>query len=178
VTDTVTVPDDLAGLSGKSLLIFDDGLATADGHWIEYNKAVAVLNARLGIRTTVICDRGFPHAAELEAMGVTVLALVERSPWRELVAGVSPFGPLKTLRYGWHFSRVLVTADAWLENFVEQQGTGLAVPDGDAAALAGAMADVARDFPAIRARAVERAGIALRINSAEPVARALWRPLA
>jgi len=416
VTDTVTVSDDLAELSGKSLLIFDDGLATADGHWIEYNKAVAVLNARLGIRTTVICDRGFPHAAELEAMGVTVLPLVERSPWRELVAGVSPFGPLKTLRYGWHFSRVLarvlrgqafdcvlhpaamgahllawcllprrlrrravravfttwitlasyrgdgqprfarrlaywkplgawlrrefasgrfafgtdserlaheyrllaglparempspttaaapvpserdptapvcfgsvgparlekgidvfeaaiaalpagadsppmrfliqwnrpvldpagvevkpgaslladprirlithamssdeyralvaeidcmvmpyrrsayytrgsgvaveaacggipmiVTADTWLENFVEQQGAGLAVPDGDAAALAGAMVDVARDFPAIRARAVERAGIALRINSAEAFARALWRPLA
>jgi glycosyltransferase involved in cell wall biosynthesis len=73
---------------------------------------------------------------------------------------------------------MIVTADTWLENFVEQQGAGLAVPDGDAAALAGAMADVARDFPAIRVRAVERAGIALRINSAEAFARALWRPLA
>jgi glycosyltransferase involved in cell wall biosynthesis len=100
-------PDDLKTLAGKSLLIFDDGLATRDGHWLDYDKSLAAIHAGLGVRVTLVCDRAFAHAAELEALGVTVLPMVEQSPWRDFVAGGAPSLPWRSFTLGRHFRKVL-----------------------------------------------------------------------
>jgi glycosyltransferase involved in cell wall biosynthesis len=105
-TDLTTMKG-LDGLRGKTLLIFDDGLATRDGHWLEYDKTLAAIHAELGVKTTIVCDRAFAHAAELEAMGVTVLPLVSQSPWRDFVAGRAPNVPWRALTLGWHFRKAL-----------------------------------------------------------------------
>jgi glycosyltransferase involved in cell wall biosynthesis len=97
----------LDDLAGKSLLIFDDGLATRDGHWLDYDKAVAELHGALGVRTTVVCDAAFPHADELAAVGARVLPIVERSPWHLIARGISPHGPLRSLALAWHVRAIL-----------------------------------------------------------------------
>lgn len=97
----------LAKLRGKSLLIFDDGLLTRDGHWLDHDKAVAAVHAQFGVATTVVCDRAFPHRKELEALGVTVLPLIEHSPWRDIAAGRSANGLVRSLALGWHFRGLL-----------------------------------------------------------------------
>lgn len=69
---------------------------------------------------------------------------------------------------------MIYTADTWLSDFVGEQGAGIAVADGDAEALAQAMLAMAADFPAYKARAVERSTIARARNSPQEFARVLW----
>ncbi|MCA1661549.1 MAG: glycosyltransferase [Novosphingobium sp.] len=69
---------------------------------------------------------------------------------------------------------LIVTADTWLSDFLAEQGAGIAVPDGDAVALAEAIRAIAADYPAYRARAIERSAIARERNSPERFVRALW----
>ena len=73
---------------------------------------------------------------------------------------------------------VIATADTWTSELVASDGAGIAVPDGDAAALAGAMAELARDCPRYRAMAVARQQQALDANSGAAFLDRLWCPTA
>ena len=57
---------------------------------------------------------------------------------------------------------------------VASDGAGIAVPDGDAAALAHAMAKLARDYPRYREMAVARQQQALDANSGAAFLECLW----
>ena len=69
---------------------------------------------------------------------------------------------------------VIATADTWTSELVASDGAGIAVPDGDAAALAAAMAGLARDYPRFRAMAVARQQQALDANSGAAFLECLW----
>jgi glycosyltransferase involved in cell wall biosynthesis len=69
---------------------------------------------------------------------------------------------------------VIATADTWTGALVETAGAGLTVPDGDAAALAAAMAEVARDYPRFRAKAAARAQAAAAAHSGTAFLSLLW----
>ena len=69
---------------------------------------------------------------------------------------------------------LVATADTWTGELIESSGAGLTVPDGDAPALAAAMAAVARDYPAFRAKAEGRREAALAIHSGAAFMTALW----
>lgn len=65
----------------KSLLIFDDGLESKDGHWFEIDKAIARAHVDHGTQVTIVTHKNFPHADELASLGVRVLPLIEWSLW-------------------------------------------------------------------------------------------------
>lgn len=69
---------------------------------------------------------------------------------------------------------VIATADTWTSELVASDGAGIAVPDGDAAALANAMAELARDYPRYRDDAVARQQQALDANSGAAFLECLW----
>lgn len=43
----------LTNLDGRRLLIAEEGLKTLDGHWFEYNRAVANANANVGVKVSI-----------------------------------------------------------------------------------------------------------------------------
>ena len=69
---------------------------------------------------------------------------------------------------------VIATADTWTSELVAADGAGIAVPDGDAPALARAMADLARDHARYREMAVARHQQALAANSGAAFLDCLW----
>ena len=69
---------------------------------------------------------------------------------------------------------VIATADTWSSELVASDGAGIAVPDGDAAALARAMAKLARDYASYREMAVARQQQALAANSGAAFLDCLW----
>ena len=69
---------------------------------------------------------------------------------------------------------MIFTADTWLEDFVVEQGTGIAVQDGDVAALVGAIQTMAANYPGFLAKAIERSVLARELNSPEAFLRVLW----
>ena len=69
---------------------------------------------------------------------------------------------------------MIYTADTWMSDFVEEQGAGIAVADGDVDGLAQAILAMAADYPAYKALAVERSAIARLRNSPAEFARVLW----
>lgn len=69
---------------------------------------------------------------------------------------------------------VVTTADTWTSELVERQGAGLTAPDGDARALATAMADLARDHPRFRREAEAARQSALAANSGARFLALLW----
>ena len=69
---------------------------------------------------------------------------------------------------------VIATADTWTSELVTSDGAGIAVSDGDGGALAGAMAELARDYPRFRAMAVARQQQALDANSGAAFLDRLW----
>ena len=69
---------------------------------------------------------------------------------------------------------VIATADTWTSELVASEGAGIAVPDGDAAALALAMTDLAHDFPRHRAMAAACQQQALAANSGAAFLQCLW----
>lgn len=76
-----SAPSPLSELRGKSLLIFDDGLISKDGHWFEIDKAIAHFHADHGVRVTIVTHVGFGYSDELVAQGVRVLPLIKQSLW-------------------------------------------------------------------------------------------------
>jgi glycosyltransferase involved in cell wall biosynthesis len=115
---TSTAPPNL---HGKSLLIFDDGLVSRDGHWFEIDKAIARFHADNGARTVVVAHAEFCDYEEFAAIGVRVLPLIKQSLWtgwvpREgLVSRLAKSIPLPGPLHEWagnlsqarHFRRVL-----------------------------------------------------------------------
>jgi glycosyltransferase involved in cell wall biosynthesis len=71
---------------------------------------------------------------------------------------------------------VIATADTWTSELVASDGAGLAVPDGDAPALAKAMVELARDYPRYREMAAARQQQALDANSGAAFLECLWAP--
>ena len=69
---------------------------------------------------------------------------------------------------------VIATADTWTGAFVEASGAGLTVRDGDAAALAEAMLQVARAYPSFRKRALAKREAALATHSGDAFLAKLW----
>ena len=69
---------------------------------------------------------------------------------------------------------VISTADTWTSDLVETSGAGLSVADRDAAGLARAMAELARDYPAFRAAAAARAEAAAAAHSGAAFLERLW----
>ena len=69
---------------------------------------------------------------------------------------------------------VIATADTWTSELVAGDGAGIAVPDGDGAALAAAMAELARDYPRYREMAVARQQQALDAHSGAAFLECLW----
>ena len=69
---------------------------------------------------------------------------------------------------------VIATADTWTSELVASDGAGIAVSDGDAAALADAMVALARDYPRYRAMATARQQQALAANSGTAFLQCLW----
>lgn len=69
---------------------------------------------------------------------------------------------------------VVATADTWTADLVARSGAGLAVPDGDAAALAAALAKLACKYPAFRAAAEARRAQALAEHSGSEFLARLW----
>lgn len=78
-SDHVTSGD--PGNAGKSILIFDDGLRSVEGHFYEYDLAVAKLHRDIGTRVTLICHEQFKLRDRFEAMGVEVLPILRQSIW-------------------------------------------------------------------------------------------------
>lgn len=99
-----------AALRGKSLLIFDDGLSSKDGHWFEIDKAIAVLHAKAGGTTTIVCGSSFVYSDELEQAGATVLPSIEHSLWSGRMTGGSGLRHEfeVTLKLARHFRDILV----------------------------------------------------------------------
>ena len=69
---------------------------------------------------------------------------------------------------------VIATADTWTSELVATDGAGIAVPDGDADALAAAMAELARDHSRYREMAGARQPQALDANSGAAFLECLW----
>ena len=69
---------------------------------------------------------------------------------------------------------VIATADTWTSELVRRDGAGIAISDGDAAALAAAIAEVARNYPRYREMAVARQQQALDANSGAAFLDCLW----
>ena len=69
---------------------------------------------------------------------------------------------------------VIATADTWTSELVAEDGAGIAMPDGDAPALARAMADLARDYSRYREMAGARQQQALAANSGAAFLECLW----
>jgi len=69
---------------------------------------------------------------------------------------------------------VITTRDTWTADLVATSGAGLAVDDGDAAALAAAMADLARDYPRWRGEAEARRATAQAAHSGGEFLEKLW----
>ena len=69
---------------------------------------------------------------------------------------------------------VIATADTWTAELVATSGAGLATPDGDAPALAAAMAELARDYPRYRAQAEARREAALADHDGQAFLAKLW----
>ena len=81
----MTTPDRFVrpfAMVGKSLLIFDDGLASKDGHWFEIDRSIAQFHADHGVRVTVVTHADFRHSDEFVAFGARVLPLIEQSIWK------------------------------------------------------------------------------------------------
>jgi glycosyltransferase involved in cell wall biosynthesis len=74
-------PSAVPPLWAKSLLIFDDGLASKDGHWFEIDKSLARFHSARGTRVTIVSNVIFSDSDELTALGVRVLPLIEQSLW-------------------------------------------------------------------------------------------------
>lgn len=72
---------DPESLRGKSLLIFDDGLASKDGHWFEIDRSIARFHADRGALVTIVTHADFGHSDEFAAFGARVLPLIELSIW-------------------------------------------------------------------------------------------------
>lgn len=69
---------------------------------------------------------------------------------------------------------LIVTADTWSHGLIASSGAGIAVPDGDSAALAEAMADMARDYPRYLREARARREDAARNHSGDAFLDCLW----
>lgn len=69
---------------------------------------------------------------------------------------------------------VIFTKGTWCATLVETSGAGLGIPDGDAPALADAIAEVAKSYHRYRAEALEKADLARTANSAENFICNLW----
>ena len=69
---------------------------------------------------------------------------------------------------------VIATADTWTSELVATDGAGIAVPDGDARALAAALAEMARDFPRHHQAAQNRQAQALATNTGAAFLECLW----
>lgn len=50
---TIVYANDRCSLKGRRLLIAEEGLKTLDGHWFEYDRAVADVNIKAGVDVTV-----------------------------------------------------------------------------------------------------------------------------
>ena len=85
---TLAIPPPVA-LNGKSLLIFDDGLASKDGHWFEIDRAIIALHAKAGTATTIVCGSNFAFGDELAEAGAKVLPQIKHSLWSGRMAGGS-----------------------------------------------------------------------------------------
>jgi glycosyltransferase involved in cell wall biosynthesis len=96
-------------IRGKSLLIFEDGLRSARGHWFEYDKAVVAAQIAAGCEVTVLCHADFNQAAQLEGLGARVLPVILQSIFADdFAAPSSAIGKLaSTVRLGLHFSGIL-----------------------------------------------------------------------
>ena len=68
-------------LQGKSILIFDDGLRSLQGHWYDYDMAVVDGFRRRGAKVTVLCNQSFDQVDAMEAAGATVVPAIRRSAW-------------------------------------------------------------------------------------------------
>ena len=69
---------------------------------------------------------------------------------------------------------LIYTRDTWCEDLVEDVGAGIGVDDGDVAGLAQAIAAMVADFPAISARARQRAMAARESHSGAAFTAVLW----
>jgi len=69
---------------------------------------------------------------------------------------------------------VICTADTWTSDLVQTSGAGIAVADGDPAALAAAMAAMARDHRSFLAEAASRSAGAAALHSSDAFMRKLW----
>ncbi|MGE3689836.1 MAG: glycosyltransferase [Novosphingobium sp.] len=69
---------------------------------------------------------------------------------------------------------MIYTQDTWTSDFAEMSGAGIAIADGDAAALAQAMRDMAENYAHFRALARERRKAAQQANSPEAFLAKLW----
>lgn len=92
----------------RSILIFDDGLRGIDGHFYEYDLAVAALHCQSGDHVTIICHKTFDHHERLEALGVEVLPVLDQTIWLDFKPWPGRLreipGIIKRSRY---FARVL-----------------------------------------------------------------------
>ncbi len=70
---------------------------------------------------------------------------------------------------------VITTRDTWTADLVANSGAGIAVDDGDAAGLASAMVDLARDYPRWRGEAEAARGRAQAAHSGGEFLEKLWR---
>lgn len=84
-------------LSGRSILIFDSGLRSLDGHWYEYDRAVAEIHLARGSRVTLVCHREFPGSAALEDAGAKVVPAIGQSIWTGYGLGAGRLGELRGL---------------------------------------------------------------------------------
>ena len=112
-----------AELCAKSLLIFDDGLASKDGHWFEIDRSIARFHADRGVEVTVVTHADFQHSDEFVAFGARVFPLIEQSIWTgsthkegwlaKLLDRVPLTGPLRewagSLKQARHFCAILRT---------------------------------------------------------------------
>jgi glycosyltransferase involved in cell wall biosynthesis len=69
---------------------------------------------------------------------------------------------------------LIYTRDTWCEDLADEVGAGIGVDDGDVAGLADAIAAMVADYPAISARAHDRALAARESHSGEAFTAALW----
>ena len=69
---------------------------------------------------------------------------------------------------------MIYTDGGWLGDFVREFGAGIAVPDGDEQALAGAVRRMSGELSLFTAQAAERSESARRANSPEAFLAALW----
>ena len=98
-------------LRERSMLIFDDGLVSKDGHWFEIDKAIVALHAKTGGTTTVVCGSAFAYSDEIAEMGTKVLPRIDHSLWsgRMMAGGSGLRHEFKvTVKLARHFRNILV----------------------------------------------------------------------